>query len=258
MARGGAPDGLDRWAERLSGELEAAVAAALDGERKAAVAFSGGVDSSLIALLASRRLDSLELCTVGMGGARDLPDARLAALALGLGDRLRAVELDEPAVLGAAARIRELFPEATLTEVSFLAPSFLVFSHVDEKMVLTVDGADELFGGYHRYLSMDTAGLAAALGEDAGRLVSHGILRNRRLAEEQGRTLSTPFLDPRVVELAAAIPPGMKVAGGERKLVLRRAAALLGLPPGICARPKRAAQYGSGILCVVKKNWARG
>jgi asparagine synthase (glutamine-hydrolysing) len=132
-------------------------------------------------------------------------------------------------------------------------PAYLVFLHCREKAVFTGDGADELFGGYHRYLSMGEEELAASLHSDTRRLLDCGILKNRLLASSAGKELRTPFLSANIVELASRIPTGMKVRNGTRKLVLRRAAELLGVPPAISDAPKAAAQYGSSVAKVLRR-----
>jgi asparagine synthase (glutamine-hydrolysing) len=241
------------WAARLSAELEGALGRALEGTDEAGIAFSGGVDSSLVALLAGRRGTELRLYTAGLHGARDLEASERAAAALGLGERLVVLELSEDEALEAAARVVSVLQGATLLEVSFLAPAFIVFERARERRILTGDGADELFGGYHRYLSMEPDRLAASLEKDARELASGGFERNRRLAASAGRAIAAPYLDPRVIGLAQNIPARLKVHGGQRKAVLRRAAAILGLPPELCAMPKRAAQYGSGIHALLTK-----
>jgi len=241
------------WAERLAQELAGSVGRALEGTGETGIAFSGGIDSALLALLAARGGTTLTLYTVGLPGARDLEASAKAAKALGLGDRHAVLEPGGDEVLGAAERIRSLVPGATLLQVSFLTPAFIVFERAGNHTILTGDGADELFGGYHRYLAMDQAGLAASLEADAEELVSRGFKRNLRLADVAGKRLLAPYLDPQVVGLARSIPAGLKVHDGERKAVLRRAAAVLGLPPELCSLPKRAAQYGSGIHAFLTK-----
>jgi len=246
-------EGIDLWAEQLAGEIEEAVDRLLAQPGDRGLAFSGGIDSSLVAHLAARSGKTLRLYTVGMIGSPDLAASEKAAGLLGLAGRHALLELGEEEVLAAACRIAGLIPGATLLEVSFLAPSYLVFERALERTILTGDGADELFGGYHRYLSMEPAALASSLNKDVEEMVSGGFSRNQRLAASAGKELLAPYLEPDVVALARRIPAEMKVHAGERKAVLRQAAAILGLPPELCALPKRAAQYGSGIHALLTK-----
>jgi len=249
--------GPEGWPERLAQELSDAVRTTLSGIREAGVAFSGGMDSSLLAMLAPKHLESITLYTVGLPGAKDLEASEKAADMLKLRDRLHLLVVHEDEVLEAARSLQELLPLCTLVELSFLVPLQIVCSHATEKNILTGEGADELFGGYSRYTRMDAAELAGALRTDARQLLSHGILRNQLIARSKGKTLATPFLVQDLVELALAIPPERKVLGGERKLVLKKAALQLGLHPDIVNAPKRAAQYGSSVMKVLKRAFKR-
>jgi asparagine synthase (glutamine-hydrolysing) len=241
------------WAARLAGALDESVAGMLGGTADAAVAFSGGLDSTVVAYLVSRRLDRTVLYTVGMPGAKDISRSKETATTLGLAARHVPIELNENEVLAAAASMRRLLPGLGTLETSFLLPAYLVFLRCNGKGVFTGDGADELFGGYHRYLSMDDETLASSLRTDTRLLLCSGIARNRLLAASAGKELRTPFLSDNIVELAGRIPTRMKVNGGVRKLVLRRAAELLGLPPAVFNAPKTAAQYGSSVAKVLGK-----
>ncbi|MEM4729190.1 MAG: asparagine synthase-related protein [Thermoplasmata archaeon] len=291
---------MDEWGRRLAQALAVAVDRSLAGAPGMALAFSGGLDSSLLALLASRRKGcegapdvriaamreapgqglltpgtrradgpalstpghhergGPALYTVGTRGARDIEASRRAAQRLGLEARHVVIEVGEEEVLEAARGIRELSPSATRVELAFTAPLYIVCARARERAVVTGDGADELFGGYHRYLRMGAEELESALRADLDRLLEGGIQRHRAIARRFGRELVTPYLDDEVVELARLIPPAEKVAGGERKVVLRRAARILGLPEELCAAPKRAAQYGAGVMRVLEKHSAFG
>ncbi|MGQ9582387.1 MAG: asparagine synthase C-terminal domain-containing protein [Thermoplasmatota archaeon] len=233
-----------RLAELLRGSLERSLA----GVREAATAFSGGLDSSILAHIASRVGSGQTLYTAGLRGARDIAASRRAASLLGLEGRHIVLEVSEGEVLEAARALRALHPDSSLAELAIATPLFIVCSRAKEEAVVTGDGADELFGGYHRYLSVGGERLEAMLRADLDRLLEGGIERHRTVARSLGKSLLTPYLDEGVIGLARGLPAQEKVALGERKLVLRRAARALGLPEELCTQPKRAAQYGSGAM----------
>ena len=247
------PDAGGDVVPRLAEAVRSAVRRCLGDSSEAAVAFSGGLDSSLLALLVHGEGRGLSLYTVGLPRARDLAQASKAASLLGLEESLLRIVVDEGEVLEAAGRLRGLFPDATDVEVAFALPLFLVCRRASQRLVLTGDGADELFGGYHRYLSMGPSVLEAALAADLQRLLSTTLPRHRLVARSLGHELGAPYTDDGVVALARAIPAGVNVAGGERKLALRTVAALLGLPAELCSAPKRAAQYGSGVARALER-----
>ncbi len=233
-----------RLAELIKGSIERS----LIGTRGAAIAFSGGLDSSLLAHIASRGSSRHALYTVGLSGARDIAASRRAASLLGLESRHVVLEVSEGDVLKAAGALRALHQGMSRVEVAFTTPLYIVCSRASEGVVVTGDGADELFGGYHRYLHMSGPELEAALKGDLERLLERGIHRHRRVAGELGKELRTPYLDAEVVRFASGLGAGEKVSGGKRKIALRRAARALGLPEELCELPKRAAQYGSGVM----------
>jgi hypothetical protein len=110
-------------------------------------------------------------------------------------------------------------------------------------------GADELFGGYRRYL--ETATLADDLARDIAGLEAQAT-RDQSVAALFGVYLSMPYLDMRVVRAALAIPAGEKVRDGKRKVPLRRVAERH-LPAEIAWHEKKAMQYGSGIWKVLQR-----
>jgi asparagine synthase (glutamine-hydrolysing) len=109
--------------------------------------------------------------------------------------------------------------------------------------ILTGQGADELFGGYSRYLETPT--LAADLERDFLGLEEQAE-RDQAVAALHGAYLSMPYMDVRVVRAARAIPAQEKVQGGQRKIPLRQVAERH-IPAEFAWYEKKAMQYGSGV-----------
>jgi asparagine synthase (glutamine-hydrolysing) len=62
-----------------------------------------------------------------------------------------------------------------------------------------------------------------------------------------------PFLDKEVVDFCLNLPYEMKINSGIRKFILRELGVEIGLSKEVAYQPKKAAQYGSGIIWEMKK-----
>ena len=218
---------------------EAIVAAVKLRSDEGVTALSGGVDSALVAALAGRTC-----VAVGVEGSHDLTRARLVSSALGLECALvvidpREIEAILPLVLTAIPRQDPVSTGIALTQY-FIARWAGEHGHT---RILTGQGADELFGGYSRYL--DSTDLAADLARDFAGLELQGQ-RDQAIAALHGTYLSMPYLDLRVVRAARAIPSGEKVVGTMRKVPLRKIAERY-IPEEFAMYEKKAMQYGSGV-----------
>jgi asparagine synthase (glutamine-hydrolysing) len=230
-----------------AGDLEEAIVTAVglravDG---AAVALSGGVDSALVAALAR-----LPAVVVGLEGSHDR--RRALALAEKLGIPCDAVSVTEREVEGALQEVVALLGNPNPVDASIAATEVFVARWAEEQgihRVLTGQGADELFGGYARYLETDD--LADALERDVADLPRQ-VARDGAVAAHYGTAFSPPYLDLRVVAAARAIPPGEKVGDGVRKAPLRKVAERH-IPPEFARAEKKAMQYGSGIWKTIQR-----
>ncbi|MCD6370385.1 MAG: asparagine synthase [Thermoplasmata archaeon] len=209
-----------------------------------AVAFSGGLDSGIIAYLL--RDCGAKFYTVGIEGSRDFKNAKDAAKLLNLD--LETLEIGENDVLEGLLFLKRVDPEISVVEASFELPLYFVCSYAPENSIVTGQGSDEIFGGYKKYLEKPKL-----MKEDLERLLNRTWPREKRIATLLGKELLTPYLSKRVLEFSLTLPAEMKIRNGVRKYILREAAKFLGVPESIYMREKKAAQYGSGIWKMMKR-----
>jgi asparagine synthase (glutamine-hydrolysing) len=233
--------------------VEESVARAVEGEPIVAVAFSGGLDSSVVARCATRHA-RVVACTAFAAGAGDAVRARGGAGALGID--LVAKELTRSTVAKELESIDLPF-EPTLMDRSLWCLYSTVSKSASEagaKVLLLGQMADELFGGYAKYAeTLKSQGEAAAkkmMEADANEYAARGRIRDVSACKPWAEA-RFPFEARQIVEFADALPMDFKVRDDERKAVLRRAAVVLGVPEEVAAAPKKAAQYSSGVQKLV-------
>ena len=226
----------------------------VEGRSRVAVAFSGGLDSSIIASCAKRRTEVVA-CSAFVEGALDSRTASRGAAVLGI--ELMAKRLTREAV---ASELKEMdLPfQTSLMDRSLWCLYSIVSRSASEggaEVIMLGQLADELFGGYAKYqAALKDAGeeaAAAAMDRDVKEYQVRGMARDVNACS---RWLEPcfPFVEKEVVNLGRSIPVSFKIRGGVRKAVLREAAAFLGVPEELVNAPKKAAQYSSGILRIAR------
>lgn len=233
----------------LDRALNEAVQKRLAGAGPVGCFLSGGLDSSLVAAVARRHIGGdLHTFAVGMEGSADLEHARQVAADLGTIYHERV--LTEAEVVEAIPRIVDALescdPALVRGAVATYFASALAAEHVP--IVLSGEGADELFGGYHYLAEFDGAdrALSAELRALTAALHNTGLQRVDRMAAIQGLEVRMPFLDRSLVELAFRMGPGLKRRKGEGKWIVRLVAERY-LRPGTVWRTKEKFAIGTGI-----------
>ena len=210
-----------------------------------AIAFSGGVDSALLAA----RLDA-PLYVAGFPDSHDVEAARSAADAL---DRdLTVVELTHDALERAVLELVAATGRTNAMAIQIALPLYLTAERVaaDGFDRLAVgQGADELFGGYAKVAKApDDPRVEADTVRGAQREVvatlPDQLERDVLALRAAGVEPVAPLLHDDVVRAALRLDDAMLVDGETRKWALRQAA-LGSLPETIAMRDKKAAQYGS-------------
>ena len=213
-----------------------------------AVAFSGGVDSALVAA----GVPDAPCYVAGFEGCHDIAAAREAAAVM---DRdLRVVEVTHDDI---RERITDLVAATGRTNPMDLAialPLFLVGERAAadgfDRLALG-QGADELFGGYAKVAKatedprVDADTIRGARRELLGTIPDQAE-RDVLALRAAGITPVTPLLHDDVVAAALSLPGHLLVDGDERKIALR-AAARGTVPEPVRTADKKAVQYGTYV-----------
>lgn len=227
--------------------------------------FSGGVDSTFLAFILkeiSKKTGlKVKLYAVGNLNSKDIEYAEKIAKDIDLPlkkqivtedivrkyikDVLKAIEDDNRMKLGVGMTI-------------FLASKMMKEDGI--KVALSGQGADEIFAGYNRYIkhikNNNYNGLNQELIHDIQNIYHVNLQRDDAASMANGVELRVPYMDTNLINLGMSIPANFKIISYEdnlKKHILREAAITYGVPEYAANRPKKAAQYGSGIDKILKK-----
>ncbi len=255
------PTTMQKAAENLQQILEKAVQRRISGVKEVAVAFSGGLDSSLIAFLASKCKVKVNLIHVSLENQNETEEAIRAADELKL--PLQVHLFKESDVEAALPRVVDLIEEADPIKASIGVPFFWTAMKAAEagfKVLLAGQGADELFGGYLRYVKQCcTEGVEKVrktMFDDVINIYESNLERDEKICIFHGVELRLPFASFEVADFALSLPLELKFENSQdslRKLVLREVAKNVGLPKSIADKPKKAIQYSTGINNAVNR-----
>ena len=227
--------------------------------QKIGIIFSGGIDSVLVAQIASQLVPKVVCYTGGVKGSNDIAYARQIAERLGL--ELKVREFTEEEVESLIPKVIEVIEDSNAGQVEVALPVYgaVELAHRDGiKVMITGQGADELYGGYSWYAKVaEKEGyrkLRHHMTEDLLLLYKETLEREDKITMAHSIELREPFLDPEVIKVALATDLHLNVKrGGDEfgKHVHRKVAEAFGIPRDIAYRIKEAAQHGSGIHATI-------
>ena len=252
----------DASVEAIHDALESAVKRQLMSDVPYGVLLSGGLDSSVISAIAEKysemRIEDdsqtkaywprLHSFAVGLKGAPDLAKARLVADHIGTVHHEINYTIQEG--LDAIRDVIYYIETYDVTTVRASTPMYLlarVIKSMGIKMVLSGEGADEIFGGY---LYFHKAPTAKDFHEETVRKLSklhlYDCLRANKSLSAWGVEGRVPFLDKEFLDVAMRTNPMAKMCPGQtiEKKIVREAFAEL-LPEEVAWRQKE--QFSDGV-----------
>lgn len=247
---------------KLRAALEDAVRRQLMSDVPYGVLLSGGLDSSVISAIARkfapRRIENdgntdawwprLHSFAVGLKGAPDLAKAREVAEHIGTVHHEINYTIQEG--LDAIRDVIYYIETYDVTTVRASTPMYLlarVIKSMGIKMVLSGEGADEIFGGY---LYFHKAPSPREFHEETVRKLSklhlYDCLRANKSLSAWGVEGRVPFLDKEFLDVAMTLDPALKMCPGAEieKRILREAFADM-LPASVAWRQKE--QFSDGV-----------
>jgi asparagine synthase (glutamine-hydrolysing) len=231
---------------------------------KVVIAFSGGVDSSLLAKICKDLGKQVHLVTIGFANSHDIIFSKSISGSLSLATNHIAYEIKEGNILDDIKFVKSKLSCNVLSHIenciAFLQISKIIKYHELGDSFLTANGFDELFCGYDRYRSYYQSG-----GEESVTTYMEEKLTNEdHMMKEISHVIAElniysyqPFLSKAFVKYAKSIPMEYKINGQDdmlRKHILREVAMKIGVPKKAAMHPKKAIQYGSMIHKYLLKN----
>lgn len=213
--------------DQLRESLENAVKRQLMSDVPYGVLLSGGLDSSVISAIAAKLSLPLHSFAIGLKGSPDLAAAR--KVSEHIATTHHEVEYTVQEGLDAIRDVIYHIETYDVTTVRASTPMYLISRYIKSlgiKMVLSGEGADEIFGGY---LYFHKAPNAEEFHKETVRKLSklhqYDCLRANKSLASWGVEGRVPFLDKEFLDVAMRLNPKDKMAGNGKieKYIIRKA-----------------------------------
>jgi asparagine synthase (glutamine-hydrolysing) len=222
-------------------------------EQKIGIAFSGGVDSTLLAKICSDLSYDVTLLTIGFENSHDILFSKKVNDIMKLHHKINEIEKNSFNDVSSKIKTKINTDNLSWNEncIAFYYVSQLAQNN-NLSTVITANGIDELFCGYNAYRDVIAQGDKVVQELMDSKLENELQMMNavNSVSSEFGITLLQPFLSERFIKYAKKIPLEDKIKNSEdliRKHIIRKAALQVGVPEISANQRKKALQYGTQI-----------
>jgi asparagine synthase (glutamine-hydrolysing) len=249
---------LDTAVNAYSKALFESVKKRVSGFNKIGIIFSGGIDSVVVAYLAKQMVPEVVCYTSGIKDSNDIVNSIEIAEKLGL--KLEVKEWTETDVENIIPQLINVIEDDNMGQVEVAIPIYGAVKLAHEqgiRVMLTGQGADELFGGYSWYSKIVQKygydKIREYMIQDLKLLYKETLEREDKITMSESIELREPFLDTDLIDTVLRIDPRLNIHNNGNKYdnlgkrVHRKLAEKIGIPKEIAYRIKEAAQHGSGL-----------
>ena len=231
----------------------------LRGINKIGIAFSGGIDSTLLAMICKNMNIDTTLFTVGFPDSNDIEFSKSISHKINMNHKI--LEIDKGDLAAITKKIKN---EISCSNTSHIE-NCIAFSYIAKlaskngtSVVLTANGFDELFCGYNNFRFIFNQGSDTINKTIESKILNELELTNeiKQVAKEYRVSILQPFLSKGFISVAMKFPIYNKIVSNDdvlRKHIIRKIALSFDLPPEVIFRRKKAIQYGSLIHKYYKK-----
>lgn len=222
-------------------------------KKRIGIAFSGGVDSTLMSKIISDMKYDVTLLTIGFSESHDILFAKEVNEQLKFSHKI--LEINPDSFKSISSDINKKIETDNLSWnencIAFYYVSKLAKS-LDIDTVVTANGIDELFCGYNAYRDVISQG-ESAVNDLMGQKLDNEIKMMKavnQISSEFNVQILQPLLSQEFIEFAKSVPISAKILDSEdlmRKHAIRQLAQDVGVPEISYTKRKKALQYGTKI-----------
>ena len=217
------------------------------------MAFSGGVDSSLLATICKDAGYKVTLLTVGFDGSHDVEFASKVSKEMNM--ECKTLLVDDESFLRTSKTVMKAIPTGNISWIeNCIAFHYVAVlaKDVGISTVLTANGIDELFCGYDAYRRMEDQSEVAILSAMDAKIKNELSMMQKisEIIQDTKVQIMQPLLAEEFITYARNLPLYGKIRGSDdmlRKHAIRDLALKIGVPEISARKRKKALQYGTLI-----------